>query len=47
MNITTHLTFEDLENALSTLAGFVDVLENEGKLNKEKIYLDFRALEAS
>lgn len=47
VTLTTHNTFEDIENLLSTMAGLVDELENEGKLNKEKIYLDFRALEAS
>jgi 7-keto-8-aminopelargonate synthetase-like enzyme len=45
VSVTTHLTFEDIENALSTMAGIVDDLENEGKLDKEKIYKDFRALE--
>ena len=47
LSVTTHHTFEDIENALSAMSGFIDELENEGKLNKEKIYLDFRALEAS
>jgi 7-keto-8-aminopelargonate synthetase-like enzyme len=45
ISVTTHNTFEDIENLLSTMAGVVDELENEGKLNKEKIYQDFRALE--
>ncbi len=45
MSITTHLTFKDIENAVSTLACFVNELENEGKLNKEKIYQDFHAME--
>jgi 7-keto-8-aminopelargonate synthetase-like enzyme len=45
MSITTHLTFKDIENAASTLACLVDELENEGKLNREKVYKDFRAME--
>lgn len=45
MNITNHLTYEDLEKALATMAGFIEALENENKFNKEKIFLDFKALE--
>jgi 7-keto-8-aminopelargonate synthetase-like enzyme len=44
LSVTTHHTFEDIENALSTLAGLYDELEDEGKLNKDKIYKNFRAL---
>lgn len=47
MCITTHLTFEDIENALSAMATVVNDLEKEGKLDKEKIFKDFRAFEAS
>lgn len=47
MCLTTHLTFDDIENALSTLAALMDELEREGKLNKEKIYQDFRAFEVA
>jgi 7-keto-8-aminopelargonate synthetase-like enzyme len=47
MCVTTHNTFEDIENALSTMAGLVDDLEIENKFNKEKIYKDFRALEVA
>lgn len=45
MSVTTHLTFKDIENAVSTLVGLVSDLENQGKLNKEKIYKDFNAVE--
>jgi 7-keto-8-aminopelargonate synthetase-like enzyme len=47
VTLTTHNTFEDIENLLSTMAGLVDELENEGKLDKEKIYKAFRALEVA
>jgi 7-keto-8-aminopelargonate synthetase-like enzyme len=47
MCLTTHLTFDDIDNALSTLAEIVFDLEKEGKLDKEKIYKDFRAMEVS
>jgi 7-keto-8-aminopelargonate synthetase-like enzyme len=47
ISITTHNTFGDIENLLSAMAGLSDELENEGKLNKDKIYADFRALEVS
>jgi 7-keto-8-aminopelargonate synthetase-like enzyme len=47
MSVTTHNTFEDIENALSTMANVVSDLENEGKFNKEKIYRDFGALEVA
>ncbi len=43
--LTTHLTFEDIDNALATMAEIVNDLEREGKLDKDKIYHDFRALE--
>ena len=45
MSVTTHLTFKDIENAVSTLVSLVNDLESEGKLNKEKIYKDFNAVE--
>jgi 7-keto-8-aminopelargonate synthetase-like enzyme len=45
MCLTTHLTFDDIENALSTMATLISDLESEGKFNKEKIYQDFRAFE--
>ncbi|MEQ1557471.1 MAG: aminotransferase class I/II-fold pyridoxal phosphate-dependent enzyme [Methyloglobulus sp.] len=45
MSITTHNTFEDIENAVSAMAEIFDGLEREGKLDKDKIYHDFRALE--
>lgn len=47
VTLTTHNTFEDIENALSVMAQLFEDLENHGKLDKEKIYHDFRALEAS
>jgi 7-keto-8-aminopelargonate synthetase-like enzyme len=47
VSVTTHNSFADIENLLSTMAGLVDELEHEGKLNKEKIFEDFRALAAS
>ncbi|MBK8815311.1 MAG: aminotransferase class I/II-fold pyridoxal phosphate-dependent enzyme [Methylococcaceae bacterium] len=43
--LTTHLTFEDIDNALTCMAEIVSSLENEGKLDKDKIYQSFRALE--
>ena len=45
ISLTTHNTFQDIENLLSTMAGLVDELEREGKLNREKIFQDFKALE--
>jgi 7-keto-8-aminopelargonate synthetase-like enzyme len=45
MCLTTHLTFNDIESALSTMATIVSELERDGKLNREKIFQDFRALE--
>ena len=45
MSVTTHLTFEDMENALATMAEVIAELERQGKLNKEKIYKDFNAFE--
>lgn len=47
MCITTHLTFKDIENALTTMAEVIRDLEQAGKFNKEKIYTDFRAFEAA
>jgi 7-keto-8-aminopelargonate synthetase-like enzyme len=47
VTLTTHNSFADIENLLSTMAGLVEELELEGKLNKEKIYQDFKSLEAS
>ena len=47
VTLTTHNTFADIEHLLSTMAGLVEELEQEGILNKEKIYQDFKALEAS
>jgi 7-keto-8-aminopelargonate synthetase-like enzyme len=47
VTLTTHNSFADIENLLSTMAGLMEELEKEGKLNKEKIYTDFRALEVS
>jgi 7-keto-8-aminopelargonate synthetase-like enzyme len=43
--LTTHLTFADIDNALTTLAGLFNALEYEGKLDKEKIFNDFKALQ--
>lgn len=45
MCVTTHLTFEDIDQALVTMASIMTGLEREGKFNKEKIYKDFKALE--
>jgi 7-keto-8-aminopelargonate synthetase-like enzyme len=45
MCLTTHLTFEDIDIALSTLSEIMQDLERDGRLNKEKIFNDFRALE--
>ncbi len=47
VTLTTHNTFEDIENLLSTMAGIIDELESQGKLNKEKIYNDFKAMQVS
>jgi 7-keto-8-aminopelargonate synthetase-like enzyme len=47
VTLTTHNTFADIENLLSTMAGLMDELEKEGKLDKEKIYDGFKALEVS
>ncbi len=47
VSLTTHNTFQDIENLLSTMAQLIEDLEKEGKFNKEKIYQDFRALEVS
>jgi 7-keto-8-aminopelargonate synthetase-like enzyme len=43
--VTTHNTFQDIEKALLIMAEIVHELESQGKLDKEKIYQDFRALE--
>lgn len=43
--LTTHLTYEDIDNALAAMSEIVNSLEFEGKLDKEKIYLSFKALE--
>lgn len=45
VSITTHNTFEDIDNLTSTMSGIISELENEGKFDKEKIYTSFRALE--
>ncbi len=45
MCVTTHITFEDIDFALTTMASIVSSLERDGKFNKEKIYKDFKALE--
>ena len=45
MSVTTHIEFEDIKNAASTMARLVKDLEAQGKLNREKIYKDFRAVE--
>ena len=47
VSLTTHNTFEDIENLLSTMADIVSNLEFENKFDKEKIYKDFRALEVA
>jgi hypothetical protein len=47
MCVTNHLTFEDIENALSSMAIAINNLEREGKIDKEKIFKDFRAFEAA
>lgn len=45
ISVTTHNTFEDIDNLSSTMAGIIYELEHEGKFDKEKIYTSFRALE--
>jgi 7-keto-8-aminopelargonate synthetase-like enzyme len=47
VSLTTHNTYEDIENLLSTMADVVNGLEIENKFDKEKIYKDFRALEVA
>lgn len=47
MNVTNHLTYSDIDKALSAMSGFVEELESVGKLNKEKIYQNFRSFEVS
>lgn len=47
VSLTTHNTYEDIENLLSIMADVVDGLEKENKFDKEKIYKDFRALEVA
>jgi 7-keto-8-aminopelargonate synthetase-like enzyme len=47
VSVTTHNTFEDIENLLSTMADVVNDLEREDKFNKEKVYKDFSALAAA
>jgi 7-keto-8-aminopelargonate synthetase-like enzyme len=47
MCVTTHLTFDDIDKALSVMAEVIYDLESKGKLNNEKIYSDFRAFEVA
>ncbi len=47
ISVTTHNTFEDIENLLSTMAEIIDDLENQGKLDREKIYNDFTAMQVA
>ena len=43
--LTTHLTFDDIANALSMMSETIHDLECAGKIDKEKIFKDFKALE--
>ncbi len=45
LSVTNHLTFDDIDSALSTMAEIVNELEKNGILNKELIYQSFKALE--
>jgi 7-keto-8-aminopelargonate synthetase-like enzyme len=45
MSVTVHNTFDDIENALSTMSALINELEDEGKFDRETIYKNFRALE--
>jgi 7-keto-8-aminopelargonate synthetase-like enzyme len=47
MCVTTHLTFDDIKNALSIMAQGIDDLERNGKIDKEKIYSDFKVFETT
>lgn len=47
ISVTTHHTFEDIDNVLSIFSLIVNDLENAGQIDKERIYKDFRSFAVS